>query len=230
LLDTSTDNSILNSWTAQNPNEFPIAVGSTIRTFNQSTGGLGSEYSLNGSFTGTSYLVSVAASFLTDGTHDAAHNYAIDAASGTVYSFGRDWSGGTPLFSELFANGVAYDPTHNALWVSGFNSTIVEFPLNGSAGTTIAIPGFFPVGLAFDAGDQTFWMADLFNPGNFLQFGMDGSLVNTRTYTALAGLNIGGLEFAVTETPEPGVFGLTAIGLLALAALRTRAWSRSESR
>src|SRR5438477_3834242 len=47
--------SVVNSWTAQHQFEYPLAVSNTIRTLGRVSGEFGSEYTLAGAFTGTTY-------------------------------------------------------------------------------------------------------------------------------------------------------------------------------
>src|ERR1051326_9422068 len=47
--------SVVNSWTAQNQHEYPLEVSNTVRTLGRFSGEPGSEYTLAGAFTGTSY-------------------------------------------------------------------------------------------------------------------------------------------------------------------------------
>jgi hypothetical protein len=39
-------------------------------------------------------------------------------------------------------------------------------------------------------------------------------------------MNIGAMEFAPVSAPEPAVFGMAGIGLVALIAIKRRAWLR----
>src|SRR6266496_4614069 len=80
--------------------EFAIAVDKTIRKIGISNGErwsqLGSQYTLKGTFTGTTYSnplpVSVPPAFsgIFDATTDGVHNYFVDVGSGTVYRTDRD--------------------------------------------------------------------------------------------------------------------------------------------
>jgi hypothetical protein len=232
-IDTSTQ-TIVNNWTTQSPTESALAIGSTVRTVNELSGANGAEYTLTGAFTGTTYQQSVAVLAL-DGTQDAAHNYLVDAFGGNVFSFDTNWANPVFLFNPASSppaiwSGITYDAANNSLWLANpLTSTVADFTLAGallSSFTTSASP----VGLALDPADQTLWTSDNNLPGVFEQYDKSGKLLQVQTYPTV-GVTPGGMEFApATATPEPGVFGLAALGLVTLIAVKTRAWYRAGSR
>ena len=97
----TTSGTIVNHWTAHNGSEYPIAVsGGTIRTTGDDSGAAGSQYTLSGSFTGTSYTNPVPTTgFSFDATSDGTHNYMIDTSTGTVYQTNLDYTNPTALFT-----------------------------------------------------------------------------------------------------------------------------------
>jgi hypothetical protein len=63
----------------------------------------GYQYTLNGTFTGTTYPVTNAAvqnAVFYDGASDGANNYAVDALTGTVYKFNGNWGNPQVLFTS----------------------------------------------------------------------------------------------------------------------------------
>jgi hypothetical protein len=236
-LDTGA-NSVVNSWTTVDPSELSFAIGSTIRTFSRDGGfGSGAEYTLNGAPTGTTYdPLSSLFGFvlLVDGTQDATHNYTVDGIFGNVYSFDRNWGGGAVLFTlpapaGSLWTGVTYDATNNSIWATDFlNSSIADFALDGTPLSSFTTAAPFPSSLALDPTDQTLWTASGLGAG-LDQYAKDGTHLQTLTNAGL-NLNIGGMEFAPVDTPEPAAFGLAALGMAALIAVRIRVSSRAGSR
>jgi hypothetical protein len=237
VLDTATG-TITNSWPAVDQQELAFAIGSTVRTINRASGvGFGSEYTLDGTFTGTSYQQSLfpvfGFSLLSDGTQDASHNYAIDGFLDVIYSFDRNWANGSffPWTPPAGADGITFDPANNSLWIADlFGLNIVNFALDGTILGSFSTGTVFPVGLALDPADQTLWSADLLNQGNLVQYAKDGTVLQTVSVPALSDFAAGGMEFAPLATPEPAAIGLAGLGIAALVFLKTRAWSRAGSR
>jgi hypothetical protein len=100
--------SVINSWIThtaladpclQAGSEFPLAVGTAIRTIGETAGAAGAEYTTGGAYTGAGFinLAGVSGDFV-DGTRDATHNYAISSA-GMIYSFDLNWQNPTLLFT-----------------------------------------------------------------------------------------------------------------------------------
>src|SRR4051812_17319231 len=75
--------STLGSWAMTHPGEYPIAVTSSVRTMGVGQGNQGSDYSLTGTFTGTSYTNPVNGSFY-DGASNGTSNFALDYGAGVV--------------------------------------------------------------------------------------------------------------------------------------------------
>jgi hypothetical protein len=234
VIDTSTQ-TVVNSWTPQSSAESAFAIGSTVRTVNGLGGsGNGAEYTLDGTFTGTTYQQNAAVLAL-DGTQDGTHNYLVDIFAGNVFSFDSNWANPVFLFNPSSGpaiwTGITYDATNNSLWLADvLNSTVADFTMSGALLGSFTTSAPNPVGLALDPADQTLWTTDDNLPGVIEQYDKSGNLLQVQTYPTL-GATLNGIEFApATATPEPGVFGLAALGLLALIAFKNRVWYRAGSR
>jgi DNA-binding beta-propeller fold protein YncE len=223
---------ILRSWAGLDPAELPFALDTTLRSRSRfDATGSGAEYTLDGTPTGTTYAQALNSLsgfvLLVDGTQDATHNYAVDAVSGTVFTFDRNWSGGSVLFTlpttgTSLWTGIAYDATNNSLWATdSLNNTIADFAPNGTLLSSFVTSSQFPGSLALDPTDQTLWTANIF-PGILDQYSKDGTHLQVVQSSDLSTLEIGGMEFAPVATPEPGAFGLAALGLIVLIGVKSR--------
>ena len=224
-------NAVVNSWPQHHPEsggEYAIAVSSTVRTLgsNQITNHPGSEYTLNGTYTGTDYAYPSVTNRFYDGTTDGSFNYSVDYSGGGVYRMNSDWSQSTLLFNSVTnALGITYDPSNNSLWISSFNTnTVVDYSLTGTPLSSFSVPFSKITCLALDPADQTLWMGSQSTEGTFYQYSKAGAQLNTQFYSALANQNTLGGEFAV---PEPGTIGLLGLGsaVLVLGAWRRRKWA-----
>jgi hypothetical protein len=191
--------SVVNSWTQHNGGEYPLAVFNTVRTLGLGSGFNGSEYTLNGAFTGVTYPYPPIGitSDVYDGTTDTTSNYSVDYNSGNVYSFNGDWTNPTLLFSEPIGFlGITYDATDNSLWLANFNGTIVEHrSLFGTLISSFTVPFTSITCLALDPADNTLWMGSQNTQGTFYQYSKTGSQLSTVTYPALVTQNTLGGEF-----------------------------------
>jgi hypothetical protein len=208
--------------------EYPIAVGTTVRTLHclQDSPGFGSEYTLNGAYTGVDYAGLGSITGFYDGTRDASHNYSVDYRDGKVYRMGLDWSNPVMLFDTGFgaynALGITYDPANNSLWVSQWTSgTVVDFSLNGSSLTSFSTPFASITCLALDHADNTLWMGTQGQQGTFYQYSRIGTNLGSQVYPDLVSQNTLGGEFAFAA-PEPSTVALLAAGAAGLAMLTWR--------
>jgi hypothetical protein len=174
---------------------------------------LGSQYTLDGTFTGTIYSNPLPA-FAFDATTDGVHNYFVDLGSGTVYQTDRDYTNPVALFTAPGGSGVwegiSYDPLNHSLWLSqggafgrsGAGSGVVaDYSLSGS------LLSFFSTGhgntaLAFDPQDGTIWLNSAAQEGVFSgleHYSTEGVLLGTLSLSLPPGVRIeevSGGEFA----------------------------------
>lgn len=218
-------NSFVRSWGTSASSDLAIAVNTTVRTagyYYSST--YGAEYTLAGSFTGTTYPVIPSLGFH-DGTTDGTYNYAISWHTQTVYRFNSNWSNGTAFFTPTGSNmiGITYDPTDNTMWLLSYgrgagNNTIEHYTM---AGTRI---GLFSVasneigGLALDHADGTLWYWD-YNSSLLRQYSKSGSALST---TSISGGNYWGAEFRLSAVPEFSSLFLVAMAASVLFFCRRR--------
>jgi len=190
--------SVVNSWTAQHQFEYPLEVSNTIRTLGRFAGEFGSEYTLAGAFTGTTYSFPFGLGpELLDGTTDTQTNYSVDFNTGDVYSFNSTWGNPTFLFttSPDFL-GITYDATDNTLWLANFGGNTVEHrSLFGTLISSFTVPFTSISCLALDPADNSLWMGSQNTEGTFYQFSKSGTALGSVFYPALAGQNTLGGEF-----------------------------------
>jgi hypothetical protein len=200
--------SVVNSWSEQHQFEYPLAVSSTIRTLGRFAGEFGSEYTLAGAFTGTTYAFPFSGGqFLVDGTTDTTSNYSVDANTGDVYSFSSTWTNPTYLFTTSSGFGdIAYDSTDNSLWLASFAGNTVEHrSLFGTLISSFTVPFSNITCLAVDPADNTLWMGSQGTLGTFYQYSKSGTALGSVFYPALSGQNTIGGEFqAVVSGVSPG--------------------------
>ncbi len=212
--------------------EYPIAVyASAFRTANSAPGsGNGYEYTLSGTPTGPTYSLPSPIGSAWDSTTDGVHNYLLDFAGGAVYQTGLDFSSPVALFGGLGGSaylGIAYDPTNNSLWVSGWSTNqVIDFSMSGTQLSSFAAApaSGLLTSLALEPATGTLWMGTQ-NTGIFYQFSKTGVLLQTVTVPALLSIDILGGEFAFTAIPESSPLVLLSLGLLTLAGIRR--WRRT---
>ena len=190
--------SVVNSWTAHFQHEYVLEVSNTIRTLGRFTGETGSEYTLAGAFTGTTYPFPLGpGTEPLDGTTDSNTNYSVDFTSGDVYSFNHDWTNPTYLFTTAPGFlGITYDATDNSLWLSDFTGNTVEHrSLFGTLISSFTVPFTSISCLALDPADNTLWMGSQTNQGTFYQYSKSGTQLSTVFYPALTSQNTLGGEF-----------------------------------
>jgi hypothetical protein len=190
------------------PGQYAIAVLDTVRimgAFLEGNYTVGSEYSLEGVFTGHDFPFAVQGAGFWDGASDGTHNYAVDYNNGGVYRFDSFWENPQLLFSTAkHYLGITFDTSNNTLWISQWDNGVVEHrSLNGNLLSSFSVPFLKATCLALDPADGTLWMGSQLNLGTFSQFAQDGTPISTRAYPQLANLNTLGGEFPVSSGGEP---------------------------
>ena len=231
-IDVVQGNSITSFPEAYNaPNEVPIAVWGDVRTTGYSPGGVGGQYKLGGTPTGTSYVLPSPISNAFDSTSDGSHNYLVDYNSGVVYQTARDFTNPTALFGLGAGNGwfgITYDKANNSLWISSYtNPTVADYSLTGTLLSSFSTGHVENNALALDPADHTLWLVDDdqsgSNPlyGNLEQYSTAGVRLS---FGPFIGTALGG-EFNLapaTITAEPGTLILLGSGILGIAGVLRR--------
>jgi len=211
-----------------------IAVTNTIKTLGWDWGdtGLGvsgSQYTLSGVPTGTTYSNPLPGSIFFDGASDGTNNYSVDWNTGTVYKFNGSWANPTVLFTDNLGGagdkGITYDTTNNTLWLDNtWNNELYHYTLNGTLISSFLlnpdVSGDYAYsGLALDPADHTLWVWDGIN--SLEQFSQNGVLLSSLFVSNTEQFQ--GMEFAeATPTPIPGALLLFGPGLAGLAFVRRR--------
>ena len=200
-------NAVVNSWAQHHPEdlgEYAISVTATMKTLHNGNDGqcCGSEYRLDGTYTGTDFAYPPGGYKFYDGASDGTHNYSIDYFSGGVYRMNADWSSPTLLFNAPSCYlGITYDRATDTLWISQFcGSTVEHRSLSGAILSSFTVPFTSVTCLAIDPADATLWMGTQNDLGTFYQYSQAGALLNTATYTELIDQNTLGGEFQTAPT------------------------------
>lgn len=225
---------VVNSWGQQVPDEHAIAiVGGTVRTLTNGPTfpASGAEYTLGGTFTGTTYHYPLGMNEdMFDATSDGTSIYSWDWTNGRAYRFKADWTNPTLLFELPVGNnedrrlGITYDATNNSLWLSGYSgasaNTIENRAIDGTLLSSFTVAHGRNTALALDPNDGTLWLfnRDTFTTApTFEQYAKDGTLLSSLIVPELIDRNILGGEFA--PVPEPstlaiwGLLGLIGFGV-----------------
>jgi hypothetical protein len=219
------NNGINNSWAMNSPTrEYPIAVAGDVRTI----GGLdpegGSQYTLGGTFTGTSYAWPGTITSAWDGTTNGQNNFVVDFGTGAIFQLNTDWTNPTSLFNLGTATnylGITYDVTDNSFWVSGWNLGVVEhYAMNGTFLGGFNTPFNFVSCLALDPVSGTLWMGSQNQQGTFFQYSKAGAAMGQVNIPELVNQNTLGGEFQAV--PEPSTVVVLGLGIIGLARLRRR--------
>ncbi len=194
-------------------NEYNIAVAGDIRTTSQRSSTPGAQYDLNGVYTGTNYPGNWLGFF--DGTTDGKSNYSVDWDTGDVWQFDRNWANGSVLFTLPGGSGgylgITYDPSNNSLWVSGWNSGVIENrAMNGTILSSFATTFSDITCLGMEYSTGTLWMGTQTAEGNFYNYSTNGGFLGSVSYNDMTAVNTLGGEFNIV--PEPCTLALFAIG------------------
>ena len=225
----ATGGSITSSFTQANNGtggglgEYAVAVsGGLVRTIaNGNCGngycanGLGSAYTLAGTYTGTTYSYPASGRCFYDGTTDGTYNYSVDYCNGGVYRMGLDWTSPTLLFNtSSFLLGITYDPTSNSIFTASFyGGSVTQWSMTGTVMNAFLTAGSENAALAMDYTDGTLWSVQGSTAYNF---STSGATLGTATYGGLYNVLGGEFELSVVATPEPASIALVATGMLAL--------------
>ncbi len=208
---------VIKSWDIPN-NSYAISVMGTVQLSVGASGFLDSEYSLDGKAIGTdSTFPNVPGTLICDGASDGYYRYAWDFTQNRVLRFNSNWSNPQPLFaiggtSDDFI-GIAFDPSNNSFWVSGWNkSEIRNYSSTGQLLTAFPVSHDKISALALDPATGTLWAANGNEWGLFEEYSKTGALLSTQYYPELSGMNVLGGEFNVVpeDSTPPTIESLSA--------------------
>lgn len=192
---------------------YRIAVTDTIWLGDMDSGE-NAEFTLGLDPTGNTSPTGVDISEGTDGATDGMFNYTVESfvATGSVYQYNGDWSGGTELFSVTGSDivGITYDTVNGTLWISD-QFMVSQYDMAGNILSSFGHDGSRG-SLAYEPATDSLWYVPN-NPGSLIrQYSKDGDLM--QSLNVPYGGNVWGAEFAI---PTPG-----ALALLGLAGLSLR--------
>ncbi len=198
------ERTIARQWQARS-DSMPIAVSGTIRTYCEYSSNFGSEYALDGTWTGVDYphRGEPNGGQNVDGATDGEErNWLAGFNDGAIWEFNSAWESPIRLFEAPSPTGVTYDATSGNLWVVQFSTgTIVQYTLSGQQVSSFAYssPSNWLGALAWEPATDTLW-AEEFSTGTVYQFDKeDGTVLQEFVVPGLAGYVWGG-EFAMTPT------------------------------
>jgi len=205
--------SVVRSWIGRD-DAMTLAVINTVRTYGEYHTNFGSEYKLDGTWTGVDYPYQggPADQRVDGGTDGVSRNFEAAWNDGGIWQYTLDWKNPQRLFSANGPTGVTYDLKTGNLWVIEYGTKrVVQYTTAGAV--VSAFPYTTGSGwlgcLAYEPATDTLW-AEEFNTGRIYQFDKNGNVLQTEVISALAGYAWGG-EFVI---PEPGALLLAAVGLL----------------
>ncbi len=215
--------SIVRSWATSGNSELAIAVDDTVRTYGYYTAGsYGAEYTLSGTFTGTTYALAPNLGFH-DGTTDGTYNYAMSWHTQTVYRFSNTWSSAQAIFQPKGGYsmlGITYDPTDNTLWLLSYGYTtnrVEHYSMAGTLLSTFNVASTAIGALAMDHADHTLWYWD-YNSKMLRQYSTTGTSLQTMS---ISGGDYWGGEFAFV-VPEPLSGFMLLLSILFIGILRKK--------
>jgi hypothetical protein len=189
---------VVRSW-VQRDTVMPLAVTSTVRTYIQFGGQFGSEYDLQGNWTGVDYQdLGPPFQSVDGGTDGVSHNWLASFGDQAIWEFDLNWANPVRLIPGISPTGVTYDQTSGHLWVIDYGtSDIVEYDLAGNVLSNFSYgnTGDWLGCLAWEPATDTLW-AEVFNTGELRQYDKTGNLLQSVTIPALAGYAWGG-EFQI---------------------------------
>jgi|GEM_PF-2682177 len=190
---------VIRQWTMRD-DEAPLAVVDTVRTYGWYPADTGAEYTLTGTWTGTTYPNASGSPTVqrVDGTTDGVnYNFLAAYESGEIWRYNRNWQNPVRLFTiNGRANSVAYDTSTGHLWVVGQNPNYVyEYTLSGNIVRQWSYTGYLQC-LAYEAATDTLWATE-WQSGHVYQYGKNGTRLQDLRVPALDGKPLIGGEMPI---------------------------------
>ncbi len=202
---------VIKTWAPSAYREIAISVTDKIHTTGHLTGTSGAEYTLSGTFTGTTYSISNVLGHH-DGATDGQYNYAISWTTGSLYRYNMNWQNPEYLFNVgSDALTITYDPTNDSFWITTWGTGKVKnYSRAGGLLSSFSTRATHNAGLALDYADGTLWMSE-HATSTLVQYTKAGVFLGEKTYSSLTG-GVWGAEFAY-GVPEPSTVLLFALFL-----------------
>ncbi|MDH5473910.1 MAG: VPLPA-CTERM sorting domain-containing protein [Gammaproteobacteria bacterium] len=225
-------NQVINTITTPvSTNEYPIAVGDTIRTADVAGSTTITEYNPDGTLSGNSYTTSLLGTHFDGATDGINYNYATDWRTGTVYRYDMYWANGETLFTPSYTthnqlwNGITYDSSSDSIWLNsrGSNPEFRNYSLNGDLLSSFALDVYANWGLAYEAQTDTLWSLGSYGTSGWsiLNISKDGTVLESTVINGLTGNLLGG-EMRISSVPVPAAVWLFGSGLIGLFGFARR--------